>query len=97
MQKVAVVATIALDLLLVAAVVAWQWLERQPSAAPGFWQLPVILATFALASGAVALVACRRAHLVLLFLLDFVSVMVAAWLFQHLYQRVQLARMLSGS
>jgi hypothetical protein len=94
-RRVAVAATVALDLFLVGAVASWQWLERQPLASV-HWQLPILLATFALAAGAVALVACRRANLIVLFLLDFASVLVAAWLFQHLYQRFQLAR-LAGS
>ena len=41
--------------------------------------------------GAVALIACRRANRVLLFLLDFIAVLVAAWLFNHLYERVAVA------
>ena len=86
LQRLPVIASIATDVSLLAALVAWQWVERQPIArAP--WKLPLVLALITLGCGAVALVACRRANRVLLFLLDFAAVLVAAWLFNHLYQR----------
>lgn len=100
MLRVAAAATLALDLLLLGAFVAWQWVEHQPTQRlggnPVQWQLPILLTTFALAAGAVALIASRRANLILLFVVDFASVLLAAWLFQHLYHRFALARMLSG-
>ena len=100
MLRIAAAATLALDLLLLAAFVAWQWVEHRPAGqlggSPMQWQLPILLTVFALAAGAVALIASRRANVVLLFLVDFASVLLAAWLFQHLYHRFTLARMLSG-
>lgn len=95
LRHVAVLATVALDLLLVGALAAWQWMERQPAASVQ-WRLPILLCVFALAAGAVALVACRRTNMILLFLLDFASVLAAAWLFQYLYGRFKLARLLTG-
>lgn len=87
LSRLPLVATIATDATLLAAVVAWQWAERQPiSRAP--WKLPIVLSLVSLGCGAVALVACRRANRVLLFLLDFAAVLLAAWLFNHLYGRL---------
>jgi len=87
MGRIAVAASIATDAFLVAALGAWQWAERQPlRSAP--WQLPVFLALATLACGAVALIAARRTNRVLLFLSDFIAVLVAAWLFDHLYERL---------
>ena len=83
-------ASIATEVSLLASLVAWQWVERQPLAtAP--WKLPIALALLTLGCGAVALIACRRANRVLLFLLDFIAVLIAAWLFNHLYERVAIA------
>jgi hypothetical protein len=84
--RLPVAASVATQACLLAAVAAWQWVERQPFAtAPS--QLPMFLAVVTLGCGAVALIACRRASRVLLFLLDFAAVLVAAWLFNHLYGR----------
>jgi hypothetical protein len=95
MKRVAIVATVALYTLLLAAVACWQWMLNQPlSSVP--WQLPVILDLLALAAGAIALVACRRANLIGLFLLDFSTVLMAAWLFHHLRGEVSLARLLGS-
>jgi hypothetical protein len=87
LSRLPLIATIATDATLVAALAAWQWAERQPiSRAP--WKLPIVLSLVSLGCGAVALVACRRANRVLLFLLDFAAVLAAAWLFNHLYGRL---------
>lgn len=87
LSRLPLIATIATDATLLAALVAWQWAERQPiSRAP--WKLPIVLSLVSLGCGAVALVACRRANRVLLFLLDFVAVLAAAWLFNHIYGRL---------
>jgi len=92
-SRLPVIATVATDATLLAALVAWQWVERQPLArAP--WQLPIVLTLVSLACGAVALVACRRANRVLLFLLDFAAVLLAVWLFNHLYERLAMGRAL---
>ena len=85
-QRLPVIATIATDVSLLAALATWQWAERQPIASAP-WKLPLVLCLITLACGAVALVACRRANRVLLFLLDFVAVLAAAWLFNHLYEQ----------
>lgn len=86
-QRLPVVATVATDVSLLAALAAWQWAERQPIASAP-WKVPLVLCLITLACGAVALVACRRGNRVLLFLLDFVAVLIAAWLFNLLYARV---------
>ena len=89
LSRLPVIATIATDAALLAALVAWQWAERQPIwRAP--WQLPIALSLVSLGCGAVALIACRRANRVLLFLLDLGAVLVAAWLFNHLYGRLDV-------
>lgn len=85
-QRLPVIATVATDVSLLAALAAWQWAERQPFASAP-WKVPLVLCLITLGCGAVALVACRRANRVLLFLLDFAAVLVAAWLFNHLYER----------
>ena len=85
--RLPLIATIATDAALLAALVAWQWEERQPISRVS-WELPIVLTLLSLACGAVALIACRRANRVLLFLLDFSAVLVAAWLFNHLYPRI---------
>jgi hypothetical protein len=87
LARLPLIATIATDAALLAALVAWQWEERQPISRVS-WELPIVLTLVSLACGAVALIACRRANRVLLFLLDFSAVLVAAWLFNHLYARV---------
>ena len=85
LARLPLAASIATQAGLLATVAAWQWVERQPIArAP--WKLPIVLALATLGCGAVALVACRRANRVLLFLLDFAAVLLAAWLFSHLYR-----------
>jgi hypothetical protein len=87
--RIAVAASIATDAFLLAAVGAWQWGERQPiDSAP--WRLPILLALTTLGCGAVALIAARRTNRVLLFLSDFIAVLVAAWLFNHLYERLAI-------
>jgi hypothetical protein len=91
LARLPVIATVATDAALLSAVIAWQWVERQPVAhAP--WRLPITLTLVSLGCGAVALVACRRANRVLLFLLDFATVLAAAWLFNHLYERLSFGR-----
>ena len=93
LARLPVIATVATEATLLAALIAWQWVERQPlSSAP--WRLPIVLALISLGCGAVALIACRRANRVLLFLLDFAAVLLAAWLFNHLYERLTLGRAL---
>ena len=89
--RLPLIATIATDAALLAALAAWQWEERQPISRVS-WELPIVLTLVCLACGAVALIACRRANRVLLFLLDFSAVLVAAWLFNHLYARVAISR-----
>ncbi len=89
LSRLPVISTIATDAALLAALVAWQWAERQPIwRAP--WQLPIALSLVSLGCGAVALIACRRANRVLLFLLDLAAVLLAAWLFNHLYGRLDV-------
>ena len=91
LARVSSIASVATDVTLLAALVAWQWVERQPvSRAP--WQLPIVLTLVCLACGAVALIACRRTNRVLLFLLDFAAVLAAAWLFNHLYARMAVGQ-----
>jgi hypothetical protein len=86
LQRLPVAATIATNVGLLTALLTWQWAKRQPIAgAP--WKLPLVLSLLTLACGAVALVACRRGNRVLLFLLDLAAVLVAAWLFNHLYEQ----------
>jgi len=92
-SRLPMVATVATDATLLAAMAAWQWVERQPLASAP-WRLPIVLALSSLGCGAVALVACRRANRVLLFLLDFAAVLLAAWLFNHLYGRLAFGRAL---
>jgi hypothetical protein len=87
MKRLAIGASVATDLFLLAALVAWQWVQRRPAATASL-HVPVVLALFSLGCGAVALVACRRRNLVLLFLLDFSAVLVAAWLFDRLYRQL---------
>ena len=89
--RLPLITTIATDAALLAALIAWQWEERQPISRVS-WKLPIVLALVCLACGAVALIACRRTNRVLLFLLDFSAVLVAAWLFNHLYARVAISR-----
>lgn len=89
MHRLPLVATIATDLLLLSALVAWQWSQHQPLAS-GLWRVPIVLSLLTLACGAVALIACRRSNRVLLFLCDFAAVLAAAWLFEHLYHRSPL-------
>jgi len=91
--RLPLVATIATGISLLAALASWQWYARQPvTHVP--WKLPIVMSLVTLGCGAVALVACRRANRVLLFLLDFVAVLVAAWLFNHLYEQVAVTRSL---
>ena len=92
-SRLPMIATVATEATLLAAVIAWQWVERQPVASAP-WRLPIVLTLLSLGCGAVALVACRRANRVLLFLLDFATVLVAAWLFNHLYERLAMGRAL---
>jgi hypothetical protein len=87
LSRLPLIATIATETALLAALAAWQWAERQPiSRTP--WKLPIVLSLVTLGCGAVALVACRRANRVLLFLLDLAAVLLAAWLYNHLYGRL---------
>jgi hypothetical protein len=86
-RRIAGTASMATDVGLLASLIAWQWAEQQALAtAP--WKVPIFLALATLACGAVALIACRRSNRVLLFLFDLAAVLVAAWLFDHLYGRV---------
>ncbi|HEV8242079.1 MAG TPA: hypothetical protein VGS57_22125 [Thermoanaerobaculia bacterium] len=91
LARLPLIASIATEATLLAALGAWQWEERQPISRVS-WELPIVLALASLACGAVALIACRRANRVLLFLLDFSAVLVAAWLFNHLYGRVAISQ-----
>ena len=93
-SRLPLIATVATEATLLAAVIAWQWVERQPVASAPPWRLPIVLTLLSLGCGAVALVACRRANRVLLFLLDFATVLLAAWLFNHLYERLAMGRAL---
>jgi len=91
LSRLPMIATVATEATLLAAVITWQWVERQPVASAP-WRLPIVLTLVSLGCGAVALVACRRANRVLLFLLDFATVLLAAWLFNHLYERLAMGR-----
>ena len=92
-QRLPVLASAATWASLLAALAWWQWLERQPvTQVP--WKAPIVLALAALGCGAVALVACRRANRVLLFLLDLAAVLAAAWLFNRLYEQIAVTRAL---
>jgi hypothetical protein len=88
-RRLPVVASVATDVFLLAALVAWQWAERQPMNTQP-WRVPIVLALATLGCGAVALILCRRSNRVVLFLLDFAAVLVAAWLFDRLYGRLAL-------
>ena len=88
MRRLPLLATIATDVCLLAALGAWQWVERQPwREAARLWPLPIYLSLLTLACGAVGLITSRRTNRVLMFLCNFAAVIVAAWLFNHLYAR----------
>jgi hypothetical protein len=93
MKRAAVVAAIACDVLLLAALLLW-WLTPAypdlglpPRAAP-------ISVIASLACGAVALVAARRTHQIALFLATLLAVLAGAWLWSQMQGGAAVGRTL---
>ncbi|HEV8630381.1 MAG TPA: hypothetical protein VGV61_08690 [Thermoanaerobaculia bacterium] len=92
LRRVALAATAAMDVALLAATLLHGWMTTHPRGLPP--PVPLVLVLIALAAGAVALIACRRANLVLLFLLDFATVLLAGWYFGRLYHQLPAGRVM---